>query len=74
MKDGKADRCIFCGKKKTWDSYMTIFVDNKKPVGFTICPEDREKHTVQELYERVITVAAKIAFSNSELQKTTEDK
>lgn len=58
MKDGKSSKCLFCGKEKTWKSYMLIQVGDNKPIGFTICPEDR-KHTVQEVYERVAELNAK---------------
>jgi hypothetical protein len=58
MKDGKSSQCIFCGKEKNWMSYMTIQVGDATPIGFTVCPEDRN-HTIEELYQRVIVVAQK---------------
>lgn len=39
-------------------SYMTIQVGDATPIGFTVCPEDRN-HTIEELYQRVIVVAQK---------------
>ncbi|GEM_PF-4327276 len=52
------NECIFCGKKKKWRSRIWIsygrdsFVRSDFPV--LVCPECRKKHTIAELYGKIV--------------------
>lgn len=56
----KSQNCLFCNKPKTWMS-MIMIVDprTRRPLAIvTVCPEDRKKHTISEVYEEVISKLA----------------
>ena len=47
-------KCLFCGKAKNWISAI-ICMDTavRNPIFLvTVCPNCREKHTIQEMYEK----------------------
>ena len=55
------NECIFCGKKKTWNSCIWIFYGYDSFDSFvrsdftvTVCPECRKKHTIAELYGKIV--------------------
>jgi hypothetical protein len=52
MINSKAEKCLFCGKTKTWKSEIVLFIGSK-PYHVTVCPEDREKHTIKEIYTEI---------------------
>jgi hypothetical protein len=49
----KKSTCIFCHGTKTWNSDIQIILDPKKKTTFkvTVCPKDRETHTIKQLYD-----------------------
>lgn len=48
--NSKAEKCLFCGKPKTyWKSEIVLFIGGRSYM-VTVCPEDRKIHTIQELY------------------------
>jgi hypothetical protein len=63
----KNDKCIFCGVKKDWDTDFIISVKGKEKVTVTVCPKDRNKHTILELLE------ANIKDSYDEVKKYVEE-
>jgi len=48
----QVDRCLFCDKKKTWRSNITI--EDKLNKHFlaevTVCPKCRENHLIADIY------------------------
>lgn len=51
--NSKGEKCLFCGKEKTWKSEIVIFISGQSHL-VTVCPEDRKTHTIQELYIETI--------------------
>ena len=52
-------KCLFCGRKKTWKSDIQIFYGYESyldgtALTVTVCPECREKHTIAEIYSKII--------------------
>lgn len=50
------ESCLFCKKPKTWSSVFLLM--NSKTRGIiaavTICPDDRKKHTIDEIYDAIV--------------------
>ena len=51
--------CLFCGKAKTWRSALIGVINKSAQPLFivTVCPDCRKRHTIQEIYEKVIQEA-----------------
>lgn len=60
--------CLFCKKAKKWSSVIMLVNSKTKAimVAVTVCPEDRKKHTIQDIYETMVKQ------SYEELKKVVE--
>jgi len=47
------EKCLFCGRKKTWKTDVQISGQDEIVLTVTVCPECRKKYTVAEVYSKI---------------------
>ena len=72
----ETQKCLFCGKPKTWRSVLVAMNSRTRTPLFTvtICPEDRKTHTIEQIYEKVIEKFRETATKELVVKKREKTK